>query len=139
MNNARMARLVTQEGLAAPGTRTYKLSEMLSDLRKGVWSELSAPKVEADIYRRNLQRAYLDIVNTKLNPTPATVPAGMPAQFTAFLAPPPGEAKALLRSELLDLDAQIARALPKASSREMKAHLTDARAQISRILNPERK
>ncbi len=139
MNNSRMARLVAQEGLAAPGQKPYKLSDMLGDLRKGVWSEVYGSKVEADIYRRNLQRAYLDIVNTKLNPAPTAAPAGMPAQFTAFFAPPPGEAKALLRSELLDLDAQIARALPKASSREMKAHLTDARAQIKRILNPEGK
>ena len=139
MNNARMARLVAQEGLAAPGTKPYRLSEMLADLRRGVWQEVYSGKGEADIYRRNLQRAYLDIANAKLNPPAVAAPAGMPAAFAAFLAPPPGEAKALLRSELIDLDAQIARALPKASSREMKAHLTDARAQIRRILDPERK
>jgi hypothetical protein len=132
-----MARLVSQEGLAAPGAKPYRLSEMLGDLRKGVWQEVYTGKVDADIYRRNLQRAYLDIVDTKLNPTPAAVPAGMPPAAVRPSSPAPGEAKALLRVELLDLDAQIARALPKAAAREMKAHLTDARAHIGRILNPE--
>jgi hypothetical protein len=138
MNNARMARLVTQEGLAAPGSKPYRLSEMLTDLRKGVWKEMSGGKVEADIYRRNLQRAYLDIVNLKLNPPAAPAPSGMPPGMISSV-PVPGDAKALLRTELIDLDGEISRALPKASSREMKAHLADARYQISRILNPERK
>jgi hypothetical protein len=139
MNNARMARLVAQEGLAAPGARPYTLAEMLADLRKGVWSEIYGGAVDANIYRRNLQRAYLDAANARINPAPQAAPAGMPAAFAAFQSPPPGEAKALLRSELIDLDGQIARALPRASTREMKAHLTDARARISLILNPEGK
>ena len=52
---------------------------MLTDLRAGIWSELAAPKVAADVYRRNLQRAYLDVFNAKLNATVGAPPPGFPA------------------------------------------------------------
>jgi hypothetical protein len=50
----------------------------------------------------------------------------------------PGEARSLIRQELLDLDAALARALPSAADRETKAHLQDSRYQISKILFPEK-
>jgi hypothetical protein len=140
LDNQRMGRLATNEALADAGTKPYKLSEMLSDLRGGIWSELKGPKVSEDLYRRNLQRAHIEILGNKLNPPPFTQPAGLPAGV--FIAPPPplsGEARALIRQELKDLDAAIARALPSAADREMKAHLQDSRDQISKILYPDKK
>jgi len=142
LNNDRMARLVNQEALAAGKKPVYRLSEMLTDLRKGIWSELALGRVDADVYRRNLQRAYLDVMNLKLNPPPAatTVPAGLPPGLVLSAPTPlPGEARALLRSELAELDGSIGRALARASGREMQAHLKDCRYQISRILYPEKK
>tara|TARA_B100000678_G_C18157057_1_gene481418 strand:- start:812 stop:1165 length:354 start_codon:yes stop_codon:yes gene_type:complete len=51
-----MKRLIEQEAFHASGA--YSLGEMLSDLRNGVWSELASGD-DTDVYRRNLQRAYL--------------------------------------------------------------------------------
>jgi hypothetical protein len=53
--------------------------------------------------------------------------------------PLPGEARAIIRAELTDLDGAITRALPRAADRETRAHLQDIRYQISRILYPEKK
>lgn len=39
----------------------------LADVRKGIWSELNAAPVVVDAYRRNLQRAYLDLISERLN------------------------------------------------------------------------
>ena len=56
LNTDRMKRLIEQE--AFHGSAAYSLGEMLGDLRNGVWSELSSGD-DTDVYRRNLQRAYL--------------------------------------------------------------------------------
>ena len=138
LDNARLNRIITQEALAAGSGKPYGLTEMLSDLRKGVWSELAGGK--PDLYRRNLQRTYIEVMGLKLNPPPFTQPAGLPPGFT-IMPPPalPGEARALIRQELTDLDAAVARAMPGVSDRAVKAHLADSRYQISRILFPEKK
>jgi hypothetical protein len=138
-NNARLARVVSATALAAGKTRTYTVGELFADVRKGIWSELDG-KVATDVYRRNLQRAHVDLLGMKLNPPPAVVPAGLPPGFV--MPPPtplPGEARAIIRAELTDLDGAIARALPRASDRETRAHLQDVKYQISKILYPEKK
>jgi hypothetical protein len=140
LDNQRLGRLATLEALAPASGKPYTMSEMLTDLRAGVWSELKGPRVNADLYRRNLQRAYLAVMDAKLNPPPFVPPTGLPS-FIRIMPPPPlsGEGKAMVRQELTDLDAQIAKAIPAAASREMKAHLLDARDRISKTLNPEKK
>lgn len=141
LGNARLERVVAQQALPYDAKPSYALRDMFSDLRKGIWKELSGPSVATDLYRRNLQRAYIEVMGLKLNPPPPSPPPpGIPA---AFLPPPPpplpGEARAMIRAELADLDAEIARALPRAKDRETKAHLQDSRYQISKILFPEKK
>ncbi|MBE0557714.1 MAG: zinc-dependent metalloprotease, partial [Proteobacteria bacterium] len=134
LNNGRLERLVNTQGLAKQGETPYGLSEMLADLRNGIWSELSAKTVRTDLYRRNLQRAYLETVKGKLNPAPPS-----PASTTSRFSPPPlpGEARALLRYELEKLDASIGKALPGAADVETRAHLNDSKAMITQILDPE--
>jgi hypothetical protein len=39
--------------------------------------------------------------------------------------------------ELLDLDAQLRGALPRAANRDTRAHIVEARHRIDRILNPK--
>ena len=57
LDAGRMARMIENETMN--GTQAYSLIQMMSDLRKGVWTELYNGRA-ADTYRRNLQRAYLD-------------------------------------------------------------------------------
>ena len=65
MNNARIARLVEQEAL--DGAAAYKPTTFFADVRKGIWRELEAPAVNVDAFRRNTQRAYLEVMGEKLN------------------------------------------------------------------------
>jgi hypothetical protein len=134
LNNGRLERLANTQGLARKGEDAYKLSEMLSDLRNGIWSELSGSRVSIDLYRRNLHRAYLGTVDRKLNPK-APSPSASTSRFTP--PPLPGEARALLRYELEQLDRAIGRALPSTTDIETRAHLNDSRAVIKRILDPK--
>ena len=139
LNNDRMSRLINSAAIARKGETPYKLSEMLEDLRSGIWSELKAASVKTDVYRRNLQRAYIDAIGAKLNPPPVSMPVGLPAGFVfGPVTPLPGEARALIRTELLDLDVALAGVMGKAGDRETKAHLKDCRDQIAKILYPDK-
>lgn len=53
----RLERMVDNE--AMNGSKAYSLTDMFSDLRKGLWSELSTSK-NIDAFRRNLQRAHVE-------------------------------------------------------------------------------
>jgi hypothetical protein len=115
---ARMARLVEQE--AIDGAAAYKPTDFLRDLRTGVWSELGAPEVKIDAYRRNTQRLFIEVLADRLNGrTPVT-----------------DDARAFFRGELRTLNASLAAALPKARDRATRLHLEDARDQIAKALDP---
>jgi hypothetical protein len=115
----RFTRLVEQEAL--DGARAYRPTDFMMDLRKGLWRELAAPDVRIDVFRRNIQRVYLNLLDERLNGRqPAT-----------------DDARPLIRGELKDLDAALKVALPKAADRATRLHLQDARDQIARILDPK--
>ena len=134
LSSPRFNRLVEQEAL--DGGSAYSPADFLADVRKGVWKELDNPQVRIDPYRRNLQRAYLDLVNTKVNSNTPAVPVGLPPEL-AGLFTTSGEERPLYRAELRSLNASIAVAIAKTTDRETKAHLEGARDQIAKILDPK--
>ncbi|CAN5192359.1 zinc-dependent metalloprotease [soil metagenome] len=133
LSSARFARLVEQQ--AIDGNASYQPAEFLTDVRNGVWTELASPKVMIDPYRRNLQRAYLDIANTKLNAPPAAVPQGLPAGFAALFITS-GDERSFYRAELRAISASAGSALARTSDRGTRVHLEGVRDQIAKILNP---
>jgi hypothetical protein len=135
LSSARFARLTEQNAL--DGAMSYQAGDFLADVRKGVWSELDAPSVVIDPYRRNLQRSYLDIANNKLNATPQAAPQGLP-QGLAALFVSSGDEREFYRAELRSLNAQIAKTLPRVTDRTSRIHLEAVRDQIGRILDPNR-
>ncbi|MDQ3697730.1 MAG: zinc-dependent metalloprotease [Gemmatimonadota bacterium] len=141
LDNNRLARLIEFEALAARPADVYKLGDMLADLRRGVWSELSAPSPTVDAFRRRLQRNYVEIIGAKINPpqTPPQViqiPGGGTLTIGAARQVP--DARALLRGELRDLDTALRTAVGRTSDRTTRLHLEDARNEIDKILNPQR-
>jgi Met-zincin/Domain of unknown function (DUF5117)/Domain of unknown function (DUF5118) len=139
LNSAKFARLMEQETL--DGNLAYSPDEFLASVRKGIWKELDAPQVKIDTYRRELQRSYLQLVNTKLNPPPAAAAApAFPQQEGgrgAVRPPSSGDEKPLYRAELKALSAGIAAALAKTTDHDTKAHLEASRDEIARILDPK--
>ena len=135
LSSARFARLVEQEAL--DGSSAYSPADFLTSVRRSVWQEVEAPQVNIDAYRRQLQRAYLELANTKVNGASITLPGGLPAGFpTAFFASS-GDEKSFYRAELRSLNTAIDAALKKPADRETRAHLEGARDQIARILDPK--
>ncbi|MHB0963242.1 MAG: zinc-dependent metalloprotease, partial [Gemmatimonadaceae bacterium] len=138
LNDDRMARLVEFEAMGKPG-ESYPLSEMLADLRGGIFSELNSGSVNIDVFRRTLQRSYVEAVKAKLSATPAPrISFGQTGQLTLLPARPTSDARALLRAELRMLDAQVKAASGKASNAVTRAHLADLHTEIDDILNPKK-
>jgi hypothetical protein len=143
LNDAKLTRLIETEALSKSSGDSYTLTEMLSDLRHGVFTELSGPgPLKIDVYRRGLQRAYLTDVANKINP-PANAAAaggrgggGGGGRGGAAPAANTGEIKSMLRGELKQLDAEVAAAQKRATDVPTKRHLDDIRQQISHILKP---
>ncbi|HSB08464.1 MAG TPA: zinc-dependent metalloprotease [Blastocatellia bacterium] len=119
MNGARFNRLVEQE--AMDGAAAYKPAEFLDDVRKGIWHELDAPLIRIDAFRRNLQRAYVDLLAEKLNGRAAVT----------------DEQRPFIRGELRSLNQMISRALVRATDRPTRLHLEDAKDQIAKALDPK--
>jgi hypothetical protein len=134
LSSSRFARLVEQSAL--DGVEAYQPADFLADVRGGVWSELSAPKVTVDAYRRNLQRAYLDIANNKLNAPAQATPQGLPPGFAAMFMTS-GDERAFYRAELRAISAAAGAALARSSDKATRAHLESVRDQVGKILNPE--
>jgi hypothetical protein len=133
LSSARFARLVEQQAL--DGDTAYQPAELLADVRKGLWKELDTPRVKIDAYRRNLQRAYLDLANTKLNAGAPTLPQGLPAGFAVFFVTS-GDERPFYRAELRALNASVGAALARTTDRTTRVHLEGVRDQIAKILNP---
>ena len=119
LSSARVLRLVEQE--AVDGASAYATLDFLGDLRRGIWNEVYASAATPiDAYRRNLQRAYVDTLSTRIN--------GAQAQSD--------DARAFFRGELKTLDSDLKTALGRQLDRATALHLEDVRTQIARALDP---
>ena len=139
-NNRRLERLVEFEALADNRAQAYGLLEMLAEVRGGVWTELGSGSVTIDPFRRELQRSYLTIVATKVNPPAPPTGGGGGGGFGGFNAPAraTSDVRAAFRSELRALDGQLQRAVGRTTDRATRAHLEEARDRIREILEPDR-
>jgi hypothetical protein len=134
-NDERLGRLAEEQAFAAKAAPAYGIADLLSDLAQGLFAEAGAAHPVTDVYRRNLQRAYVEELNRLIN-TPLEPPArpGRPARFTP--KPRPADARALARAQLVVLDAQLLGAERRTTDKDTKAHFADLRARIKVILNP---
>lgn len=134
VSNDRLARMIEIDALPTTGDR-YTLPTMLTDLRKGVWSEIYSAK-SIDAYRRRLQRAYLDAMASKINP-PAPNPLAAFFGGNALSTRAVADFRGLLRAEVTDLSHELSTAIGRTGDRATKAHLEDARDQIRKMLDPK--
>jgi hypothetical protein len=119
----RLSRLIEYEALAGSRGEVYTVAELLADLRRGVWTELTAASPVVNVHRRNLQRAYLETVA-------AQVGAGGSASRSN------SDARPLLRGELMELNRQVGTALARTTDPMTRLHLRDVQFQIDRMLDP---
>lgn len=122
------------------GNNTYTLDEMMDDVRKGVWSELSTKK-PIDPYRRNLQKAYVERLIAIVNPPAPVViaaAAGRPAFGPVSVNTKNTDVTSVARGTLRSLQAEIKAAIPGTTDKMSKYHLQDVNDRITEALDPSK-
>lgn len=110
----------------------YSATEFLSDLSKGIWSELRTNQ-SIDIYRRNLQKMYAEKLISIINPDK---PA-QPAQGFNTNDDKMNDNLSLLKGHARTLMNQIRAAIPAAKDTNTKLHLEDVADRLKLALNPK--
>ena len=136
LDSDRLNRMTEYQAVSKNRSSMYSPGELLTEVRRSIWSELNASSVAIDPFRRSLQRAFLAQADAKLNSSGASViviSGGGPRRGSA----PNSDVRALMRGELVDLDASLRAALDRATDRTTRLHILDSRAEIKRILDPK--
>ena len=123
----------------AIGNSAYKMTDLFSDMKKGIWSELPTRKT-IDVYRRNLQKSYVNVLSNLLYPAQVTVSLGGGGGFN--LAPAvntdKSDIKSLVRAHLTTLRAEVNAAAAAMTDPMSKYHLQDVSKRIDDALNPKK-
>ncbi len=125
-----MTKLINAE--VTDGKDAYKITDLFSDLNAGILTELKS-NAEIDIYRRNLQKTYIDVLISIVKPAaPAAAqggmmgrPSGLPANQT--------DVSSFVRAQLREISAMVKSATPSATGMS-KYHLEDLSDRIDSAL-----
>jgi len=130
----RMARILENEALN--GSNAYSLTQMMTELRKGIWAELYRSS-SIDMYRRNLQRAYIDRLEYLMTESqePLSAEVRRYSNQTRVLVSQ-SDIRAVSRAQLANLKAAIGRSLSKVTDQNTRYHLQESLVRIDAILDP---
>jgi hypothetical protein len=106
---------------ARNGESVYAPSALVADLHEGIWAEVDKNPIDVELYRRNLQRLWVDVLSNAVD-NPAT----------------DSDLAALARAELNRLQDEIKGAIVKEGVEVTPAarmHLDEIRARIEMALD----
>jgi len=114
----------------------YSAIELLNDVQTGIFSELKSKKA-IDMYRRGLQKTFVERLNTILNPPAPTSGVTFTIGGSSFNVNR-SDLPAIARAQLLKLKAQVAAAIPATTDSMSKIHLQDLQERINKALDPNK-
>ncbi len=124
---------------AEQGNQAYSITDLFSDIKKGIWSELTTKK-KIDVYRRNLQKSYVNILSNIIAP-PKTSETTIVINFGGTPRPQlntdKSDIKSVVRAHLISLRNEIRAAIPGTTDEMSKYHLQDVITRIDNALNPK--
>lgn len=133
-------RLVRLLEASSVNKNNYSVDELLTDLKNGIFSELKS-STAIDMYRRNIQKLYIDKVIGLLKPgttTVRSVPVGVTYGFTTKTVNlSQTDLPSIARGQLIGLKNQIKTAASKTTDRMSKFHLLDLISRIDAALDPK--
>ncbi len=121
---------------ASLGNKAYQITELLADLKKGIWSELSARK-PVDIYRRQLQKSYVNTLASLLKVAPPLSMNSGGISLTITQMPDKSDIGSVVRGHLTALRTEILTVLPRTTEVMTRYHLQDVAKTIDNVLNPK--
>lgn len=121
-------KLIQNEALN--GSSAYTAMQLMADLKRSIFTEMNSGKV-VDVYRRNLQKNYVNALITVLNGTVAPGSSATPVSRTAVSL---SDATAIARAQLAALRTDLIGASLTATGIS-RAHYQDLAAVIEEVLN----
>ena len=106
----------------------------MKDLRNGIWSELRNGK-KIDVYRRNLQRAYIDRLAYLMTAKNQSGRTSSPYVKVTAVNTSQSDIRAVVRAELKALKSQLRSA--RGGDSMSRIHIADAIERVNDILEPK--
>lgn len=129
----RIARLIEYETRSSD---VYSPYDFMDDVRASVWSELSGGS-EINVYRRNLQRAYVERLEYLMTAELPSIPAAFRQRVGwTQINVSQSDIRPMVREQLEHLQRDVDRAKNRTSHRATLAHLNDIDRRIDNILDP---
>lgn len=118
--------------------KAYTAMELLHDAQNGLFSELNGNK-SIDMYRRLLQKSYVDKLVSIIAPAAASAPSGTVSfgGASAGADMKKSDVPAIVRAELITLRSRINNAIAGTSDVLSKIHLQDLSEKIKQGLDPK--
>ncbi|MCB0463080.1 MAG: zinc-dependent metalloprotease [Flavobacteriaceae bacterium] len=123
----RMMRMIDNETLNS--SEAYSVLSMMTDLRNGIWSELSKGRA-IDAYRRNLQRAHVERLAALMESKDVTGRRGTVTVKQSDIIP-------IVRGELKSIKRMAQNAIGRSPNTISRYHLQDIVERIDAILEPK--
>lgn len=121
----------------ALGNNAYKATDLMSEMRRGIFSEVYA-KSATDIYRRNLQKMFTErLISLLPSVAPATILPGITFQITPSISPKNTDMYSLVKGTLRTIRTDVKAALPLIADPMTKLHLQDLVDRIGNAVDPK--
>ena len=126
----RLIRLLETSSLSK---KNYSVDELMSDLRRGIFSELNT-NAPIDIYRRNLQKLYVNNLIEALDNGDKKSASGLNRRLVNYNET---DIPSIARGQLNELKSKLKLGAASNTDRLSKFHLLDLVAKISQALDPK--
>ena len=126
----KMARLIENE--AINGRNAYSLIEMMTDLRKGIFKEIYNNEI-IDVYRRNLQLAYLDRISYLMSNEQSSIPSWARGRVTSVKVSQ-SDIRTVAANQLVELRKDLKKHKKK-SDKMTSMHVEMLKNKIKNILS----
>ena len=126
----RMARLIENE--AINGKNAYSLTSMMTDLRKGIFKEVYQNE-KIDVFRRNLQFAYLDRISFLMTNEQGSTPSWA-RNYVTSVKVSQSDIRTVATSQLIQLSKDLKK-YKKKSDEMSSMHIEMVKNKVTNILN----
>ena len=128
-------------GEAATGASAYKITDLFNDLNSDIFTELKTNQ-PIDVYRRNLQKLYVEKIIDLVKPKPAATTAIVVVAGGRGGAGAPREmeqtdALSVAKGQLRAINSMIKSAIPNEKDAMTTYHLQDLSDRITAALDPK--
>lgn len=135
ISNNTLSKLI--EGEAFDGDKAYKITSFFTDINDAIFREVKSNQ-SIDVYRRNLQKIYVDKLIELVKPAPASpVRMPVPGNTTATNSVKQGDVVSVAKAELRAINALVKSSLPSQKDSLSSYHLQDISDRIEEALNPK--